>query len=100
MTMTIREMQQRVWANKVRQGFNTTDVPTEFCLAMTELGEAFDAWRKTPETLAEELADVLLFVISLAEMNELDLGAAVEAKMAKNERRIYQDGPNGLKVSA
>lgn len=98
--MTIAEAQRRCWANKIRQGFNTTDVPTEFCLAMTELGEAFDAWRKSPEQLGDELADVVLFVTALAEMNGIDLQTAVADKLRRNEERVYRDGPNGLKVQA
>ena len=84
----------------MRQGFNVTDVPTEFCLTMTELGEAFDAWRKDPTGLADELADVLLFLAGLAEMNGIDLEAAAEAKLTRNEKRVYRTGPQGLKVQA
>lgn len=98
--MKISDVQAEVWANKIRQGFNVTDVPTEFCLTMTELGEAFDAWHKSPATLGEELADVLLFVAGLAEMNGIDLQEQVVRKLERNRGRAYRQGPNGLKVQA
>lgn len=45
--LTFADAQARAWANKRAKGFNTTNVEREFCLLMTELGEAYDAWRKT-----------------------------------------------------
>ena len=51
----IRSAQQRAWENKVAEGFNTTDVPLEFCLLQGEIAEAFDAWRKGREDVGEEL---------------------------------------------
>ena len=44
--MDIGSGQQLVWENKKAKGFNTTDVPLEFCLLQGEVAEAFDAWRK------------------------------------------------------
>jgi NTP pyrophosphatase (non-canonical NTP hydrolase) len=54
----IRSAQQRAWENKVAKGFNTTDIPLEFCLLQGEIAEAFDAWHKRREDVGEELADV------------------------------------------
>jgi hypothetical protein len=36
----IRSAQQRAWANKIAKGFNTTDVPLEFCLLQGELAKS------------------------------------------------------------
>jgi NTP pyrophosphatase (non-canonical NTP hydrolase) len=92
----IRSAQQRVWANKVAKGFNTTDIPLEFCLLQGELAEAFDGWRKGHEDAGEELADVAIYLLSLAEMTGVDLQDQIEAKMAKNEARVYRRLPNGV----
>ena len=96
--LTIREIQRRAWLNKVTKGFNITDVPLEFGLLYGEVAEAFDAWRKNPPALGGELADVLIFVVSLAEMAGTDLQDAVEAKLAANEARVYERLPNGTHV--
>jgi NTP pyrophosphatase (non-canonical NTP hydrolase) len=88
---------ERLWANKHRQGFNTTDVPVEFCLLYAEVAEAFEAWRGGGDVTAE-LADALLFTLSVARILGADLGAAVLAKMAVNEAREYVQMPNGLHV--
>ncbi|MEU5859770.1 MULTISPECIES: MazG nucleotide pyrophosphohydrolase domain-containing protein [unclassified Nonomuraea] len=96
--MHLRDVQKRAWENKLAKGFNTSDMPLEFALAHGELSEAFEAARKRPETLGEELADVLIFLASIAEMSGIDLDSAVETKMAKNEARRYERGPNGTLI--
>jgi NTP pyrophosphatase (non-canonical NTP hydrolase) len=63
--MDIRSAQERAWQNKVAKGFNTTDVPLEFCLLQGEMAEAFGAWRKDREDLGEELADVAIYLLDL-----------------------------------
>ena len=94
--MDIRSAQKQAWQNKVAKGFNTTDIPLEFCLLQGEIAEAFDAWRKGREDLGEELADVAIYLLGLAEMTGVDLQAGIEAKMAKNAARVYQRLPNGV----
>jgi len=93
--MDIRSAQQQAWANKIAKGFNTTDVPLEFCLLQGELAEAFDAWRQGRADLGEELADVAIYLLSLAEMTGTDLQAQIQSKLAKNVTRTYQRLPNG-----
>jgi hypothetical protein len=82
--------QQAVWDNKLAKGFNVTDVPLEFCLLQGEVAEAFDAWRRKEPHLGEELGDVALYLLSLARMTGVDLGAEVERKLAINAHRRYE----------
>lgn len=96
--MQLREIQKLAWDNKVAKGFNTTDVPLEFALAHAELSEAFEAFRKQPGNLGDELADVLIFLVSIAEMRGINLESAVEAKIAKNAARIYRRNDDGVLV--
>jgi len=96
--MQIRSAQKLAWENKVAKGFNTTDVPLEFCLLQGEIAETFDAWRKGREDVGEELADVAIYLLSLAEMTGIDLQDQIEAKMAKNAARVYHRLSNGVLV--
>jgi NTP pyrophosphatase (non-canonical NTP hydrolase) len=98
--MDIRTCQAAAWANKIAKGFSTGDVPLEFMLLVTELGEAFDAWRKDEPGYGGELADVFIFLCGLAEITGTDLQAEVEAKLAVNARREYRSLPNGTRVKA
>lgn len=96
--MTIRDAQAAAWKNKLAKGFNTTDVPLEFCYLNAEVAEAFDAWRKGRTDLGEELADVALFLVALAEMNGIDLQSEIQHKLTKNAGRQYVTGAGGLPV--
>ncbi len=97
--MEIRSAQKLTWENKLAKGFNASEVPLEFCLLQGEVAEAFDAWRRSRENLGEELADIAIYVMSLAEMTGVDLQAAVEQKLAKNIKRQYvRDDASGTLV--
>jgi NTP pyrophosphatase (non-canonical NTP hydrolase) len=96
--LEIRCAQKLAWSNKIAKGFNTTDVALEFGLLTAEVGEAFTAWRKRLPDLGEELADIVIYAMALAEMNNLDLNVEVENKIAKNSARIYGRDANGVPV--
>ena len=92
--MDIRSGQMLAWDNKIAKGFNTTDVPLEFCLLQSEVAEAFDSWRKGRVDVGEELADAAIFLFGLAQMTGVDLDEEIEAKIAKNAGLDYRQLPN------
>lgn len=94
----IRGAQERAWANKVAKGFNTSDVPLEFCLLSGEVAEAFDAWRRGGDGLGGELADVFIYLAGVARMTGIDLEAEIGAKLDVVEARTYVRLPNGTPV--
>lgn len=96
--MDIRSVQKLAWDNKIAKGFNTTDVPMEFCLLNGEVAEAFDAWRKGRQDVGEELADSAIYLLGLAEMIGIDLQNEIAAKIEKNASRVYQQLSNGMLV--
>lgn len=98
--LTFRQAQADVWQNKLAKGFNTTDVPYEFCLLTAEVGEAIDAWRHG-DGVAAELADVALFAMGVAQMCGIDLGQAVTEKLDVNRGRQYvRNAVSGVLVKA
>ena len=61
-------------------------------LEAAEVLEHFQ-WQESaedPDALAEELADVMLYLLQLAQVCQVDLGEAVMAKLAKNYQRDWQ----------
>ncbi|MEV3873693.1 MazG nucleotide pyrophosphohydrolase domain-containing protein [Streptomyces sp. NPDC049906] len=96
--MDIRTAQKLAWENKLAKGFNTTDTALEFGLLTAEVGEAFTAWRKHLPDLGEELADVLLYLVAVAEMNDIDLDEEVGRKIDKNARRAYERNAQGALI--
>lgn len=55
-----------------------------------EVGEAYEAWRKQHGDVAEELADVAIYLLGLSEILGIDLESAIEAKMKVNNDREYK----------
>lgn len=92
----LKALQKRAYANKVRQGFNVTDVNQELNYLHTELSELFHAHLKKLPTVGEELADVAIYVLGLAEMLKVDLEKEILEKMRKNERRVYRKNAKGV----
>jgi len=54
------------------------------------LAEAFEAYLKKKPDLGEELADVVIYVLGLAEILKIDLGKEILAKVAKNKKRKFK----------
>lgn len=86
----IKDYQKRVVDNKIKKGFNVTNIEKEFCLLYGEVGEAFEAYRKKKDDLGEELADVAIYLFGIAEILNFDLGKEIENKLKINEERVYQ----------
>lgn len=84
----LKSLQTKVLANKTAKGFDT-EVETEFLLLYGEVAEAYEAWRQKKSDLGEELADVLIYLLGLAEILGFNLDEEVTAKMEKNAKRTY-----------
>ncbi len=82
-------MQKQVWQNKLDKHFNRTDVEQEFRYLRGEVDEAYDAWKNQKDDFGLELADVAIYLMSLAQMNGLSLGEQIEKKIAINKKRVY-----------
>ena len=93
MIINTKKLQKAVMENKKKHGFNTTDIEFELLRLHGEANELFEAWRKNnKENINEELADVGIFLLSIAEMLDSDLGEDIVNKMKINEKRIYKNG--------
>lgn len=90
MSNIIQNFQKRTIENKIKKGFNITNIEKEFCLLYGEVGEAYEAYRKKKDDLGEELADVAIYLFGIAEILNFDLSKEIENKLKINEQRIYQ----------
>ena len=91
-----KNIQHRVFRNKINKGFNTSNVDREICLAYGELAEAFEAYRTKSGNVGEELADVAIYLLGIAEMLDLNLGYEIDKKIEINEGRAYSRDCNGV----
>ena len=95
--MGLKELQKKIYQNKVNKGFNTTDISKEFCLLYGEVGEAYEAYRKKKPDLNEELADIAIYLLGISEILGFDLEKEIENKVKINEKRVYKK-INGVNV--
>lgn len=98
---TLKDFQNYVLQMKQERGFNTTDKFYECCLLAEECGEVVSAVRKNSKSgsigtgsvagnVAEELADVFIYICSLANMHNIDLEQAFRDKEEKNKLRSWK----------
>jgi NTP pyrophosphatase (non-canonical NTP hydrolase) len=97
--VNLKELQKEVMRNKIEKGFSI-EMATEFCRAHEELSEAFSKWNKNQDGVAEELADVAIFVLGICEQLGYDLEAEVVRKIEINKNRKYikSKSPDGKDI--
>ena len=92
--MNIRDMQKAIYQNKIDHQFNVTNIEKEFLSLYGEVAEALDAYRKK-QNVGEELADVAIYLLGLAEILSIDLDGEIQKKMKINQARRYTSYGNG-----
>jgi len=95
----LKELQKEVMRNKLEKGFNT-DTTHEFCRAYEELSEAFSKYSKNQPGVAEEFADVMIFILGMSDKLGFDLEKELLDKIEKNKKRQYkkEKSPDGSDI--
>lgn len=89
--MDLNSVQKKIIENKIKKGFNTTDICKEFCYLNGEVAEAFDAYSKKKDDLGSELADVAIYLLGLSELLGFSLEDEINKKLQINENRVYKN---------
>lgn len=87
--------QKAIWTNADLHGWHNPacDLPTDLLLIHSEVSEACEALRKgNMQDVEEELADVIIRVLHVAEKNNFDMEKAVWTKHRANVNRPYRHG--------
>lgn len=88
--INLRDIQKRVYHNKLEKKFNVKNVDMEFALLYGEVAEAYEAYFKKKPDVGEELADVAIYILGLAEILGVDLEKELLDKIEKNSNRQYE----------
>ncbi len=96
----LKDLQKEVVRNKIEKGFNVTNMALEFCRAHEELSEAFSKYNKGQDGVAEEFADVAIFLLGMCEQLGYDLESEIVRKIEINKHRKYikSKSPDGKDV--
>lgn len=95
----LRKLQREIYANKVRRGWNVTDVGKEIVLMVEELGELARAYKnsnKLPaaeidqrEEIVDAIGDLMVYCLGLSEMMGVDAGEVLTAIVENNKGRTH-----------
>jgi NTP pyrophosphatase (non-canonical NTP hydrolase) len=105
----LHDVQKYVAELEVEREFSHQDALQKCVLLGEEVGELFKAVRKATgmgvdpgaavSPVADELADVLIYLCCIANRFGVDLEQAFRDKEAKNAGRAWRDPPNGAPQS-
>lgn len=101
--MALNELAEIIRINNVEKGFilpsnietddNAKSVIVALALIVTEVSEAIEAVRIcNNDQLKEELADIIIRTLDLAEALGFDIAEAIEDKIELNRQRPYKHG--------
>ena len=86
----LKELAEIVYGNKVKKHFNVTDIAKEICYLHGEVSEIWEAYDHHKDTVGEEIADVMIYLLGLAKILNVDLETEVLRKIEKNRHRVYR----------
>jgi len=93
---TIAEWQKEIHENAVNHGWYETGarpIPEMLCLVHSEVSEALEAHRENDwDGFKEEMADVVIRMLDMAEYMCIDMEKEISKKHAKNIVRPYRHG--------
>ncbi|MBN1259240.1 MAG: hypothetical protein JXB35_01035 [Anaerolineae bacterium] len=95
----LQTLQREIYANKVRRGWNVTDVGKEIVLMVEELGELARAYKNSDKQpapdvshkadMVDAIGDLMVYCLGLCEMLQVDAGEVLEAIIANNKTRSH-----------
>ncbi len=96
----LKKVQKEIMQNKIEKGFNQHNIALEFCRAHEELSEAFSKYNRNQDGVAEEFADVAIFILGMCEELGYNLEKELVSKIKKNKLRKYikSKSPDGKDV--
>lgn len=95
----LAKLQKEIFENKIRRGFNTTDVGKEIILMTEELGELAKAYKNSDKKPAREISnkeeivdaivDLMIYCLGLCEMLGISSDEFLEKIVEKNKTRKH-----------
>ena len=89
MSIDLKKLQKKIIANRKEKGFSN-DVIQDVCRTYQELSEAFSKYDRGQDGVAEEFADVIIFLLGMSYNLGFDLEKELVTKIEKNKKRQYK----------
>lgn len=94
--LNITELSKDILQNKINRNFPTDDLNHEFKLFKDEVKEAEESIKDSAK-FGKELADLVIYAISMARITGVDLEKEVNEKVEYNKTRTHKKGTFTLK---
>lgn len=89
--MELQEMQSRIFANKIKHNFNTTEIGPEIIHLAEELGELARAYRdRKHKKVIDAVGDIAVYCIGLFSIIGSDAQEEITKIVVRNEKRGYR----------
>jgi NTP pyrophosphatase (non-canonical NTP hydrolase) len=95
----LEKLQKEIFQNKVKRGFNVTDVGKEIILMTEELGELAKAYKKSNKKTAREInnkdeiidaiGDLMIYCLGLCEMLGVNSEEVLKKIVENNKKRTH-----------
>ena len=99
--MVLSELQKEIFQNKVKRGFNITDIGKEIILMTEELGELAKAYKNSNKKSAREInnkdeitdaiGDLMIYCLGLCEMLGVNSEEILKNIIENNKERTHTD---------
>jgi NTP pyrophosphatase (non-canonical NTP hydrolase) len=88
--MDTKEMQKEIFGNKIKRGFNTTDIGKEIVLMTEELGELAKAFKnKNKDEMIDAVGDLMIYCLGLCEIFDIDSKELLQKIIENNKTRTH-----------
>lgn len=81
----MNELQKRIVRRKTDHGLKVTDMNKEFCILHGIVSKAYDSWEKNSPDLGDCLADIVIHILGISEIEQIDLIKEIDKKIEDNE---------------
>ena len=95
----LQQLQREIYQNKIRRGFNVTDVGKEIVLMAEELGELARAYKnsdKLPapdishkDEMVDAIGDLMVYCLGLCEMLAVNSETVLQTIVEHNQTRTH-----------
>jgi len=95
----LEKLQKEIFQNKVKRGFNVTDIGKEIILMTEELGELAKAYKKSNKKTAREInnkdeiidaiGDLMIYCLGLCEMLGVNSEEVLKKIVENNKKRTH-----------
>ena len=85
--MRLKELQSKLYQNRIDKGYNNVDIDREFCSLYSKVTSAYKSYRKGKDKVGNDFAEIVLSILNLSEMLDQDLEESMLKKISNKQKK-------------